>query len=136
SNREKVLRRVEKGIHGLSNSLLDVPWPKVSQGTAALAQCLKGLEVDPEDLFRIMLDDTQAADHELPQTGLTLEWERLLSSAFIRSADYGTRATTILLVDREDNVRFWERTSPNNQTNHNHQTNQVYYEFTIGEKGR
>jgi uncharacterized protein with NRDE domain len=128
SNREKVLRRVEEGIHGLSNNLLNVPWPKVSKGTKALADCLQTGEEIKERLFAILGDKERPADHELPQTGVSLEWERVLSPAFIVSPGYGTRCSTVLLIDRRGHVRFWERSfSPEKPE----QYHEVFYEFDI-----
>ncbi|NLL51819.1 MAG: NRDE family protein [Peptococcaceae bacterium] len=128
SNREKILHRVEKGYHGLSNSLLDVPWPKVSKGTKALADCLTSEELIKERLFEILADRERPADHELPQTGVSMEWERTLSPAFIVSPDYGTRCSTVLLIDRCGHVRFWERSfSPGKPE----QFHELTYEFDI-----
>lgn len=126
SNREKVLRQVEKGIHGLSNNLLDVPWPKVSKGTKALAGCLHAGDEIKERLFEILADEERPVDHELPQTGVSMEWERILSPAFIVSPDYGTRCSTVLLIDRRGQVRFWERSFAAGQRE---QINEVGYEF-------
>lgn len=109
SNREKVVHRVEKGIHGLSNSLLDAAWPKVTRGIKALTGCIQYEDINEEHLFEIMADKEQAEDHELPQTGVSLELERMLSSLYIESKDYGTMSTTVLLVDRNNNARFRER---------------------------
>jgi uncharacterized protein with NRDE domain len=110
SNREGLLRRVEKGIHGLSNSLLDVPWPKVTKGLKSMAACLRSSEIEAEPLFALMADREQPADQDLPSTGVSLELERMLAPAFVLSPDYGTKSTTVLLVDRNKTVRFWERT--------------------------
>jgi uncharacterized protein with NRDE domain len=98
------------GVHGLSNHLLNTPWPKVERAKARLA----GLAAVPapelnERLFELLSDDAQAADHELPSTGVPLEWERVLSSAFIRTQDYGTRSSTTLLAGAAGDVRFEER---------------------------
>jgi uncharacterized protein with NRDE domain len=68
SNREKVIRKVEKGIHGLSNSFLDVPWPKVGNGMKALAGCLQDRDIKKARLFEILADQELPEDHELPQT--------------------------------------------------------------------
>jgi uncharacterized protein with NRDE domain len=62
-----------------------------------------------EDLFQIMADRHQPPDHQLPQTGVSLEMERLLAPAFVEMPDYGTRTTTIILVDRNNVVQFRER---------------------------
>lgn len=110
SNREKIIRPLEKGCHGISNSLLDVPWPKVTRGIDGLTACLRQQEINHEDLFALMADRELADDSDLPHTGVSLEMERMLSSIFIEMPGYGTRSTTILLVNRENQVQFWERT--------------------------
>ncbi|HEU0079714.1 MAG TPA: NRDE family protein, partial [Longimicrobiaceae bacterium] len=104
-------RALEAGVYGLSNALLDTPWPKVVRGKAGLAAALAGGgEVDPGALFRVLWDAEPAPDAHLPDTGVGLERERMLSSPFIRGAEYGTRASTVLLVGRDGRVKFVERT--------------------------
>lgn len=95
------------GIYGLSNHLLDTPWPKVAHGKSALALALDALP-DDAALLALLRDDRIAPDDALPRTGVSLEWERLLSAAFVHSADYGTRSSTILLVDNQGNVSLDE----------------------------
>lgn len=102
-------RLLEPGVYGLSNHLLDTPWPKVITAKAALASALTQLPQE-QALLELLRDDRPADDRELPRTGLTLEWERLLSSAFVRTPTYGTRCSTILLVDRQGGSRFTEWT--------------------------
>lgn len=109
SNRDGVIRRLTPGIYGLSNALLDTPWPKVAQGKVALEGLLIAGPPEPEALLAILADTSRPADHLLPDTGVGLERERLLSSRFIASADYGTRASTVLLIDRTGQVTFVER---------------------------
>ncbi len=111
SNRERQIREVEPGVHGLSNSLLDVPWPKVSKGTAAFSKALHPADIDVEQLFEIMADQEYPEDQDLPDTGVGLELERMLGPMFVCSEkyNYGTRVTTILLIDRKQRMRFWER---------------------------
>lgn len=94
------------GIYGLSNHLLDTPWPKVAQGKSELALALEALP-DDGPLIDLLRDDRIAPDELLPRTGVNLEWERLLSAAFIRSPRYGTRSSTVLLVAGRE-VRFDE----------------------------
>lgn len=104
-------KRLGPGVHGLSNASLDTPWPKVAGGCRDLAGLLEKVpaaELEPA-LFALLADDHRAADDELPETGIGLEWERLLSARFIRSAAYGTRCSTLLTVDRQGRVRFVER---------------------------
>jgi len=95
------------GIYGLSNHLLDTPWPKVAQGKSALVQAMNALPAT-QPLFALLRDGTQATDEALPQTGVSLEWERLLSAAFINSPGYGTRSSTIVVMNRARRVRFDE----------------------------
>lgn len=109
SNREQLLRLLPPGIYGISNALLDTPWPKVVQGKAAMAGLLAAGTVAPESLLAILADTSQPPDAQLPDTGIGLERERLLSSRFIASADYGTRASTVILLDRTNQVTFVER---------------------------
>lgn len=126
SNREKQVRKVETGIHGLSNSLLDVPWPKVSKGKKSLADCLQQDDIQAEQLFAIMADKEMPPDQDLPQTGVSLEMERMLAPAYVVSQNYGTRTTTVILADRNNKVRFWERSISFEPTK---PYNEVYYEF-------
>jgi uncharacterized protein with NRDE domain len=88
---------VGPGVHALSNGLLDEGWPKSRRASTAL----RGLPdqpgaVDTDRLFELMDDRETAADDELPDTGVGLEVERMLSAPFIVSPRYGTRCTTVL----------------------------------------
>jgi uncharacterized protein with NRDE domain len=109
SNRSDRMMPLSPGIHGLSNHLLDTPWPKVVRGKQALAGLIGAGPPSSEGLFAILADRTKAPDAELPETGVGLELERLLSSIFIESARYGTRSSTVLLVDRYRQATFIER---------------------------
>ncbi len=111
SNKSGGVRELEPGIFGLSNHLLDTPWPKVRHAKAALDRLLRpGKSPDVDRLFEILQDRTVAADTELPHTGVGLEKERMLSPVFITSADYGTRSSSVLTIDDAGAVNFWERT--------------------------
>lgn len=108
SNRAPGARRLAPGIHGLSNHLLDSPWPKVAHGKERLAAALEaGPAVDT--LLSILADTSIAPDEELPDTGVGLERERTLSAARIVSAPYGTRCSTVLILGRDGRARFAER---------------------------
>ena len=96
------------GIYGLSNHLLDTPWPKVARGKSALNAALHALP-DDKPLFDLLRDDRIAPDDALPRTGVSLEWERLLSAAFISTSGYGTRSATVLLMNASGNVHFVEQ---------------------------
>ena len=101
---------LQPGIYGLSNHLLNTLWPKVAQGKKALETLLqRENEPSPEALFALLADRTRSPDDRLPDTGIGLEWERLLSPLFIESPAYGTRSSTVLLIDRKGVVNFIER---------------------------
>lgn len=111
SNRGDQIRQISNDVHGLSNHLLDTPWPKVETAKKGLSRVLAARgELNPEALFAILCDRTRPADDVLPDTGVGLVWERILSPVFISSAVYGTRSSTIILVDRRNRVFFTERT--------------------------
>lgn len=100
---------VPPGVHGLSNHLLDTPWPKVVRGKAALGAWLAAGGEDLEGLFALLADRRPAPDADLPDTGVPRAWERTLSAAFIVAPGYGTRCSTVLLLDRDGGARFVER---------------------------
>ena len=108
-----VLARIDAAaierLFGLSNHLLETPWPKVEKGKAAIQDLLKAPLVNKDDLFAILSDETIGPDDQLPDTGVGLERERLLSPAFIKSPGYGTRCSTVIMVDYNDNAAFYER---------------------------
>ena len=108
SNRDHGIRLIEPGVHGICNGAFDEPWPKLSSGKAELASMLEG-DIVASELMEILTDHQTAADHELPQTGVPLDVERMLSSRFIRSPEYGTRACTVLTIDRHGKVSFSEQ---------------------------
>ncbi len=109
SNRARGIRMLEPGIHGLSNHLLDTPWPKVEKGKQALRALLTEEILRPEDLFDFLLDRSVAPDELLPDTGVGLELERILSPVFVRSPGYGTRSSTVVLLDRTGKITFIEK---------------------------
>lgn len=121
-------QRLAPGTYGLSNHLLDTAWPKVTRGKAALAQLLRDAStLEPDDLLAVLLDRTYAADHELPDTGLARDRERMLSSLFIVSPEYGTRSSTALLIARDGHVLLVERTYEHGGPS----WTEVRHEFTI-----
>jgi uncharacterized protein with NRDE domain len=108
-SREGSARAIAPGIHGLSNHVLDEPWPKVVRAREAMEAALR--EPDPAPrLFAALADREAATDAALPRTGVGIEWERRLSSALITGADYGTRASTVVAVGEAGAIAFEERT--------------------------
>lgn len=111
SNLQQELVQVPAGTHGLSNHLLNTPWPKVVKGKSRMEDYLEGASiVEPDALFELLRDTEQAADPHLPSSGIGLEFERMLSPIFIKTPEYGTRSATVVLVDYSNNVTFVERT--------------------------
>lgn len=93
-----ICRKLEPGLHGLSNGMLNEPWPKVVAGRLRLKDLLaQPDEPSEEQLLDLMCDTSPAADTDLPDTGVGLEKERELSPLFIKGPVYGTRTTTLLL---------------------------------------
>lgn len=129
SNKTDAGRVISEGIHGQSNHLLDTPWPKVERGKEAMRRILSS-RVDPsdEELFALLADKTRADDYLLPDTGVGIENERTLSSIFVNGPFYGTRSSTLVLIDTENNLTFIERTYNRNP---DHYT-KVVYRFNFG----
>ncbi|MBL4826601.1 MAG: NRDE family protein [Spongiibacteraceae bacterium] len=108
SNRTNKVQPLSPGLYGLSNGYLNEAWPKVESGKIALQNMLQH-STAPIDLLSILSDTTQASDDTLPNTGIDTERERLLSSRFIRTEHYGTRASTVLMVNKHKQVTVWEK---------------------------
>jgi len=107
SNYGTDIQKLSPGVYGLSNHLLNSPWPKVERG---LEKALPYFEnPDSQRLLDLMYDSQQAPDEKLPNTGLSKEREKLLSSIFIKSSDYGTRCSTVIVIDENKKVNFTER---------------------------
>jgi uncharacterized protein with NRDE domain len=102
-------RRLEPGLYGLSNHLLDTPWPKVARGRRMLGQLMDAGAPTPEALLEILYDTEIAPANALPQTGVGADWERVLSASFIATPTYGTRASTALIIDHTLTATFVER---------------------------
>jgi uncharacterized protein with NRDE domain len=107
SNRDGEVRRLGPGTYGLSNHLLDTPWPKVTELKPRFNATIQ-VPLDPDAIRSILADRGVAPDANLPDTGVGLERERILSAAFVVSDEYGTRSTTALSVGSDRTVRFNE----------------------------
>jgi len=131
SNRDANIQTIEPGVYGLSNHLLNTPWPKVSRGKSKMSDLVNSPgPVDMNGLSTILGDTTRPSDSELPDTGVDLEWERTLSPMFITSDIYGTRCSTILLWEYTGTVTFIERTF-GRDTKDKTRTSTLEYGFTL-----
>lgn len=108
SNYREGITEMKSGLYGLSNHLLDTPWPKVKKGKEQMTEILS-TPFTPNDLFVLLSNEAIASDDLLPNTGVGLERERALSSMFIKSPGYGTRCSTVILVDHDNHFQFSER---------------------------
>ena len=115
TNRDGKPRALAPGVYGLSNHLLDSPWPKLVSARHRFAEALPYLP-DTSRFFSLLADQEIVPDHELPSTGVSLEWERLLSAIFVKSESYGTRASTVAWLGHNGTISVHENTfGPNGQ---------------------
>ena len=108
SNIEGSPRSLEPGVYGLSNALLNTPWPKLNKGRSQLQHLLRETDPSHAQLQAVVSDHAPEADENLPDTGVGVEMERMLSAQFIRTAEYGTRATTSLMLNAAGGASFCE----------------------------
>jgi len=110
SNYGTDVKKLDSGFYGLSNHLLDTPWPKVVNVKLRIKPLVYAQKIDKEKIFTEMYNDEIAADSSLPQTGLSVDRERALSAMFIKTPNYGSRCSTLLMIDNDNRVSFTERT--------------------------
>ena len=109
SNYSNEITAITSGVHGLSNALLNTSWPKLEIAKSALSHNIDQNKIDRNSLFDILMNESRAKETELPETGLTKGMEKAISSIFINTENYGTRCSTLLLIDNTGNIEFTER---------------------------
>jgi uncharacterized protein with NRDE domain len=109
SNRSGEIRKLDSGIYGLSNRILNTPWPKVEKARDGFQEIVSSPAIDTEAVFRLLADRSFPPETQLPDTGIGIEWERILSPVFIVSPSYGTRSSYVLLIGKNGRVRMEER---------------------------
>lgn len=109
SNREGEIRRLGSGVYGLSNGLLDSPWPKLQRGRESFRDLVKASNLEYERLFELLRDESLAEDLELPDTGIGYEREKVLSAIFIKTPTYGTRSSSVLTINSGFEIELEER---------------------------
>ena len=111
SNRDEEIKILDAGIYGLSNHLLDTPWQKVRKAKADLSEILAiNQKAQTEQFFTLLQDKTPAPEQDLPDTGVGLELEKILSPMFIETPVYGTRCSSVVLYDEIAGLTLTERT--------------------------
>lgn len=109
SNIDNRARQLQSGIYGLSNHLLDSPWPKTERIKSALGQVAQSApHVGLSTLASILQDTHRPPDNDLPETGVPLDWERHLSSIFVSVPGYGTRSSSVITIAHGGRVEFTE----------------------------
>lgn len=111
SNYDKQVNILSPGVYGLSNALLDTPWPKVKKSKELFQSKIKE-DFQIEELIQLMQDDKVASDEDLPPTGLSLEMERAVSAMCIKTSNYGTCCSTAITIDFDGNVNYMEKSYP------------------------
>ncbi|MEQ8926179.1 MAG: NRDE family protein [Fulvivirga sp.] len=109
-NYQEGVHKLDDGIHGLSNALLNTAWPKVENGKEKLSALMAQNQINDEQLLQLLFDNTTAPDNQLPETGVGYEKEKMLSPMFIKSSNYGSRCSTAILVTHTNEITFVERT--------------------------
>lgn len=128
NNYDGHLKAITPGIHGLSNATLDTPWPKVQKVTSGIEQ-LSGDEIQmTEQLFSLFADRETVPKDQLPRTDVPIEFEEAASAVFIRTPEYGTVGTTVILVNHQNQVTFTER-----RFNHEGQIEENSFKFRLEE---
>ncbi len=95
---------LSSGFHSICNGALDDIWPKMSLGVTKLEELISANKLDVDALFTVMMNEEVADNKHLPETGLAVDMELLFSSIFIKSPNYGTRSTTIILQHKTGGI--------------------------------
>lgn len=119
SSRIGEILAVPPGIHALSNHTLNEPWPKVEKAKSSLSAALRGempWEARQMAIYALLENTTTVPDEALPDTGVGLEWERVLSPAMIVGERYGTRCSTVVSISLNGEISLTECTRDENGT--------------------
>ncbi|MFW1678094.1 NRDE family protein [Pontibacter sp. JAM-7] len=112
SNQNSAIKQLTPGVYGLSNALLDTPWPKLELAKQRFAELLNQKLLDSDLLLNLMTDRHQPDPGLLPDTGVGAELEHLLAPVFIQSELYGTRSTSLLVQHTSGHTDLYEKTYP------------------------
>lgn len=112
NNVDENYQELTKGIYGLSNAVLDTPWPKLTKAKNAFTELVADANPAVEQFYDILQDKALADDEELPQTGVPYEWEKAISAVFIEKENYGTCCSTVVTVTHEGRGKIHELSYP------------------------
>lgn len=111
SNKGVAPTLLASGVYTLSNGLISDEWFKCTHLRMRFYQEIlplvrqnldfDGLIITPElsqAVWQVLEDTQKAKDDQLPNTGVDVYLERLLSSIFIQSSNYGTRVSNLLCL--------------------------------------
>ncbi|MEX0661004.1 MAG: NRDE family protein [Balneolaceae bacterium] len=110
SNETDDITEIKPGIHGISNAVLNTPWPKVETAKSVFEEVVNGENIDQNRIFKMLKNSEPYPENQLPKTGLSKEMEKRVSPIFIKSKDYGTRCSTLLKIRDDGVVTFIEKT--------------------------
>ena len=100
--------KIPEGINGISNAFLNTPWPKMLRFKQAMQTAITGADISSQSLLKTLLDQQKAPENELPQTGIPLELEKVISSIFIETPNYGTVCSTVILIQHDGKAEIAE----------------------------
>ncbi|MEX2410999.1 MAG: NRDE family protein [Candidatus Paceibacterota bacterium] len=109
SNHNTPFSEIQPGYHSISNSALNTPWPKTEWALQRFKKVTRNSKVSEHDLFELLLNTDTYPIENLPNTGLSPELEKAVSSVFIQTDNYGTRSSTVLTVDRDHHLQVTEK---------------------------
>ncbi len=98
---------LQPGFYGLSNAELGAQWPKCIRGAQGLEH-ITASEFGSADLIGLLHDSDIPSDDQLPHRGRPIEMERRVAPSFIVGDEYGTRASTSVILG-DGQLRFTEQ---------------------------
>jgi uncharacterized protein with NRDE domain len=109
SNRNGTPRELDAGLYGLANAELDAPWHKTQITKERFRDRLESGKIKPNALLKLLNDRERAPVEEVLTNGLDFELAHAVTAPFVVQPDYGTRSTTVVLMDRNGQVDVTER---------------------------
>lgn len=109
SNISEEVKTLDSGVYAISNAFLDTPWPKVVAVKSRLQHIIENEKISVDNLLEILSNHNIYPEEQLPETGVGIEMEKVLSPICIQSPIYGTRVSTIFLKENNGTAHVVER---------------------------